>query len=87
MGIVDMEGRFFRGITGNTTPRSLGMKISLVIFSTLLLLIPDILLIALGVTMQSELDEYEIYGLIMPAILGLIFIGCEIVGIRSNLRK
>lgn len=87
MGIVGMEGRFFRGITGNKTPRSKGLKAALVIFSLFIFLIPGIMLLVIMVFLYPELGRDQMVGSIVPVAISLILIGCGVAGIRENIKK
>jgi hypothetical protein len=90
VGIVGMEGRFFRGMTGNTTPRSRGLRIAIIIFCTILLLIPGLCIVCLMISAYPGMikgGDSNLLIMTVPTLVGLLLIGGGIAGIKANLKK
>jgi high-affinity K+ transport system ATPase subunit B len=90
VGIVGMEGRLFRGMTGNKTPRSRGLRLAIIIFSIFLLLIPGLWVVGLMIMAYPDMikgGDANLVVMIVPTLIGLVLIGCGIAGIKANLKK
>jgi hypothetical protein len=89
MGIVGMEGQFFRGLSNNKTSRPLGLKFAIIIFSLVFFLLPGLFVLVMtfvaGYTSTNLGNEF--FPLIVPALLGLLLFGAGYAGIKGNIRK
>ncbi len=87
VGIVGMEGQFFRGLT-NKTPRSLFVRVCIIAFATVFFLIPGVCILLVLTLNYSELfKDHNWMGVIMLVICTLLFFGAGFAIIKANIKN
>jgi len=87
-GIVEMEGRFFRGISDSSKQRPSWVRICAIIFSIIALLFPGISFLTIAITLYPSIyNDNGIFGFVMITLFGLLFTAGGIIGIKKNRKR
>jgi glucan phosphoethanolaminetransferase (alkaline phosphatase superfamily) len=87
MGTVGMEGNFFRGLT-NKTPRSLFVRVCIIVFATVFFLLPALLFIFIIVLNYSEfVRDTNWMGIVLAIFLILLYLGAWIAIVKANIKR
>lgn len=87
VGIVGMEGNFFRGLTSKT-PRSLFVRICIIAFGAVFFLLPGICILLVLISNYSELaKDHNWMGVIILAVCVFLFLGAGFAVIKANIKK
>ena len=85
MKTIEMEGELFRGIT-KRKPRTLFLRISMIVFSVLFFIIPGLFGIYLGYLSLSD-QPGLIFSNIAPLAFSILWTIAGLIGIYSNIKK